>query len=181
MTREQRRSHALAAYHDGELSWFAHWRMERQLRLSPALRRELAELAELSDWVREIESVPASGETPDLWSEIGPALSKIDAEVGSKRTVRSQRPRVGWNWGPLAGAVALATLVFAVMTAYRTVDNVVDNGDAIPEYSLGGNVATAGGSLRYLQTNGVSYVVSQDSEDVTIIWLMDAADVEEGA
>ncbi len=35
--------------------------------------------------------------------------------------------------------------------------------------------ATTRGSLRYLKTEGVSYVVSQESDDVTIIWLMDGS------
>jgi hypothetical protein len=54
-----------------------------------------------------------------------------------------------------------------------TLDSL-DNGQTIAEHSTVGFESASGrGSLRYLQTNGVSYVVSQDSDDVTIIWLMD--------
>ncbi len=182
MTREEKRSIALGAYHDGELSWFARWRVERQLRKSPALRLELAEMAKLSDWVRESESVPASLETPDPWSEIGPALSRIDRDIdkqvgrkaGSNRSAETDRSPIGSNWGWLAAGGALAAVVLAVLT--------VDNRDGIPEHStLSARQETGGGSLRYLQTNGVSYVVSQDSGDVTIIWLMDAVGAAEGA
>ncbi len=75
--------------------------------------------------------------------------------------------------GSLAASGALAALVLAL---------VVDNQGAIPEDSTQGAYGgIVGGSLRYLQTNGISYVVSQDSEDVTIIWLMDAAGAAGGA
>ncbi len=190
MTPEEKRSIALAAYHDGELSRFARWLVERQLRKSPALRRELAELAKLSNWVRESESAPASLEIPDPWSEIGPALSRIDREidkevgkrvgkrvgkkVGSNRSAGTDRSQIRWNWGSLAAGGALAALVLAALT--------VDNRDGIPEHStLSAGQETGTGSLRYLQTNGVFYVASQDSGDVTIIWLMDAVGTAEGA
>jgi hypothetical protein len=150
-------------------------------------------LEKLSGVIREIESPPDSLETPDPWFEIGPALSAIDREIdsernkgifqkvgqkvgqktGSNREAATSRTGKGMIWGALAASGALAVLVLAL---------VVDNQGVIPEDSTRGTYGEiAGGSLRYLRTNGVSYVVSQDSEDVTIIWLMDADGAAEGA
>ncbi|MDP6978086.1 MAG: hypothetical protein QF570_05715 [Myxococcota bacterium] len=159
---------ALHAYHDGELSGFARWRFERVLRRSPALQRELAELQKLSAWMEEIDQQASRESAPDLWSEIGPALSRVDAEVGPPRGLGKSRARDAWSWGPLiaSGAVAAAALLLLVL----------DNGSGIPEDPVATvGTATTHGSLRYLKTEGVSYVVSQESDDVTIIWLMDGA------
>ncbi|MBW2388011.1 MAG: hypothetical protein JRG89_06195 [Deltaproteobacteria bacterium] len=194
---DEKRSLALSAYHDGELSRLGRWRVERQLRRSTALRRELAELEKLAGVIREIESPPDSLETPDPWFEIGPALSAIDREIdaernkgifqkagqkvgqrvgqktGSNREAATSRTGKGMIWGALAASGALAVLVLAL---------VVDNQGVILEDSTQDTYGEiAGGSLRYLRTNGVSYVVSQDSKDVTIIWLMDADGAAEGA
>lgn len=186
---DEKRSLALSAYHDGELSRLGRWRVERQLRRSTALRRELAALEKLSGVIREIESPPDSLEAPDPWFEIGPALSAIDREIdgarnkgifqevgqkaGSNREGATSRTGKGMIWGALAASGALAVLVLAL---------VVDNQGVILEDSTQDTYGEiAGGSLRYLRTNGVSYVVSQDSEDVTIIWLMDADGAAEGA
>ena len=184
------------AYYDGELTWWRRWRFERRLRSSADLRQDLAELENLSTWVREIESDVHSGqeptETPDLWSEIGPALSQIDREVAStsasslgadieaNETGERGGFSSGWNWGSLAAAGAVAMMLFAVLVDIDplaidapTLDSL-DNGQTIAEHStVEFESASDRGSLRYLQTNGVSYVVSQDSDDVTIIWLMD--------
>ena len=133
---------------------------------------------------------------PDLWSEIGPALSQIDREVASTSAsslgadfeVELEANEAGerggfasgWNWGSLVATGAVAMMLFAVLV---DVDPLaidaptlasLDNGQTIAEHStVGFESASDRGSLRYLQTNGVSYVVSQDSDDVTIIWLMD--------
>lgn len=204
MNASDKRAEELMAYYDGELTWWGRWRFERRLRSSADLRQDLAELKNLSTWVREIESDIHSGqeptETPDLWSEIGPALSQIDREVAStsasslggdmevdieanietKETGERGRFSSGWNWGSLAATGAVAMMLFAVLVDVDplsidapTLDSL-DNGQTIAEHSTVGFESASGrGSLRYLQTNGVSYVVSQDSDDVTIIWLMD--------
>ena len=188
MNRDEKNSIELAAYHDGELSWWGRWRVERHLRESAALGQELAELSDVSEWVREIESGNDPLEIPDLWSEIGPALSQIDREV-APASVSTRARDAGtesrgfgnnWNWASLAATGAVAMLVLAVLidvdpTAVESqLINSLDNEHAIAEHSsLGVVLEVSSGSLRYLQTNGVSYVVSQDSEDVTIIWLMD--------
>ena len=200
MNASDKRAQELMAYYDGELTWWGRWRFERRLRSSADLRQDLAELGNLSTWVREIESDVHSGqeptEMPDLWSEIGPALSQIDREVAStsasslggdmevdieaKETGERGRFSSGWNWGSLAAAGAVAMMLFAVLVDVDplaidapTLDSL-DNGQTIAEHSTGDfESASDRGSLRYLQTNGVSYVVSQDSDDVTIIWLMD--------
>ncbi|HIG70522.1 MAG TPA: hypothetical protein EYG46_16310 [Myxococcales bacterium] len=204
MNASDKRAQELMAYYDGELTWWRRWRFERRLRSSADLRQDLAELENLSTWVREIESDVHSGqeptETPDLWSEIGPALSQIDREVAStsasslgadievdievdieaNETGERGGFSSGWNWGSLAATGAVAMMLFAVLVDVDplaidapTLDSL-DNGQTIAEHStVGFESASDRGSLRYLQTNGVSYVVSQDSDDVTIIWLMD--------
>lgn len=200
MNASDKRAQELMAYYDGELTWWRRWRFERRLRSSADLRQDLAELENLSTWVREIESDVHSGqeptETPDLWSEIGPALSQIDREVAStsasslgadievdieaNETGERGGFSSGWNWGSLAATGAVAMMLFAVLVDVGplaidapTLDSL-DNGQTIAEHStVGFESASDRGSLRYLQTNGVSYVVSQDSDDVTIIWLMD--------
>ena len=196
MNASDKRAQELMAYYDGELTWWRRWRFERRLRSSADLRQDLAELENLSTWVREIESDVHSGqeptETPDLWSEIGPALSQIDREVAStsasslgadieaNETGERGGFSSGWNWGSLAATGAVAMMLFAVLVDVDplaidapTLDSL-DNGQTIAEHStVGFESASDRGSLRYLKTNGVSYVVSQDSDDVTIIWLMD--------
>lgn len=196
MNASDKTAQELMAYYDGELTWWRRWRFERRLRSSADLRQDLAELENLSTWVREIESDVHSGqeptETPDLWSEIGPALSQIDREVAStsasslgadieaNETGERGGFSSGWNWGSLAAAGAVAMMLFAVLVDIDplaidapTLDSL-DNGQTIAEHStVEFESASDRGSLRYLQTNGVSYVVSQDSDDVTIIWLMD--------
>ena len=196
MNASDKRAQELMAYYDGELTWWRRLRFERRLRSSTDLRQDLAELEKLSTWVREIESDVRSGqeptETPDFWSEIGPALSQIDREVAStsapilgadvKANVAGERGRFSseWNWGSLAATGAFAMMLLAVLVDVDplTIDaptlNPLDNRQTIAENStVGFESASDRGSLRYLQTNGVSYVVSQDSDDVTIIWLMD--------
>ncbi|MCP4038688.1 MAG: zf-HC2 domain-containing protein [bacterium] len=164
---------ALQAYHDGELSRLGRWRFERALRRCPGLRRELDELRKLSGWIREIESDHATSGLPDVWSDIGPALSRVDAEIGHGPVQSRSRRRDDWSWGSLLGGGALAAAVLAML--------VLDSGEGIPEHPFAGTKEqVASGSLRYLQTHGVSYVVSQETEDVTIIWLMDAPQVVGG-
>ena len=200
MNASDKRAQELMAYYDGELTWWRRWRFERRLRSSADLRQDLAELENLSTWVREIESDVHSGQeptvTPDLWSEIGPALSQIDREVAStsasslgadfeagleaNETGERGGFSSGWNWGSLAATGAVAMMLFAVLVDVdllaidAPILDSLDNGQTIAEHStVGFESASDRGSLRYLQTNGVSYVVSQDSDDVTIIWLMD--------
>ena len=183
MKPDEKRSLLLQAYCDGALSRFARFRMEHKLRRSDELRRELAEWVELSRWVRELDAAEPARVPPDSWSEIGPALSAIDREIASNRAtgvagwfkadgvVRSFIER---NWGSLAATGALAVLVLAVVSL-----DVEDGISAPPLPSIGNEVAS--GSLRYLKTNGVSYVVARDADDVTIIWLMEPAGAPEGA
>lgn len=179
MNSDERRSRSLHAYYDGELSRFARWRMDRKLRRSPELRRELAEWTELSSCIQEVESTDTLHGTRDTWLEIGSALSKIDREIESSPgvdragPVHSSKSGVGWNWGPLAASCALAVLALAVLSA--------DTEDVILRSSTPATSSeTPSGSLRYLKTNGVSYVVARDTGDVTIIWLMDSGGAPEG-
>lgn len=184
MKLDEKQSLLLHAYCDGELSRFARWRMEQKLRSSPALRRELAELVELSKWIREVDAADRSSHRAlDSWPEIGPALSGIDREIEAKRggnraglSTGNGSPKAwsDWNRGPLAAAGALVVLVVAVIA--------VDGEDGISKIGTQSVQTEIGtGSLRYLKTNGVSYLVARDSDDVTIIWLMDSDEAPEGA
>jgi hypothetical protein len=197
MNREpgrEKQSLALQAYYDGELSRFAHWRMQRRLRSSPELQRELAQLAEFSKLVREVDAADAPHPVSDSWSEIGPSLAGIDREIETERGTGSglgwmsdgsSGNRSGWGLGPVAVAGALAVLVLAVITVdlgVGGVDGVVDVAGVDSEGAVPvARAEAARGSLRYLKTNGVSYLVARDSDDVTIIWLMDSDTPAEGA
>lgn len=182
MNSADKRSFSLQAYCDGELSRFARWRMEHRLRRSPELRRELAEWVELSRWIREIDAADSTHHNPNTWLEIGPALSRIDREIESKRGANgskvpredaSARTWLGGNWASLAATGAVAALALAVVS--------LNSEDPSPDYAgSNGGREVAKGSLRYLKTNGVSYVVARDSDDVTIIWLMDSDAAPEG-
>ena len=85
----------LHAYRDGELSGFARWRLERRLRRSPELQRELAALSRIGEWVRASHAEE-------------PAIDARRAEPGASR-----RPGIGWLAWPGAVATAAATAVFA--------------------------------------------------------------------
>ncbi|MGH0029582.1 MAG: hypothetical protein ACQGVC_07315, partial [Myxococcota bacterium] len=69
----------LHAYHDGELSGFARWRFERELRRNPVLRGELDRLSTLRDLLRARDRAEPS---PDLWDAIALRLPAEDARRG---------------------------------------------------------------------------------------------------
>ncbi len=146
----------LQAYHDGELTGLARWRFERRLARSPELRRELAMLARMGDWVRESEPV----EAPDLWDQI--AL-RLPAEEARQAEAEAGRSRGGW-WTPLlspmraaaAAAVAAVALAFGLMS-----------GDTPHE-----------AAVLWLDGGGHSVMVLEDSEEATIIWMLDTLPAE---
>ena len=153
----------LGAYADGELGGLARWRLERQLRRSPALRKELEALLELS--ARISEALPAAGD-PDLWPALALRLPAADARRAE--AVRSRRPGRGWAWGGAALAASLALVAVFTLRAPAPV--------AIPASELPGD----GGVVRWLDTGGRDVMVLEASSDTTIIWVFEDADESAG-
>jgi anti-sigma factor RsiW len=142
----------LEAYHDGELSVFARWRVEKRLAHDAAARRELAALEELGTLLREHASEEPAA--PDLWTGIRAQLA----------TARRPEPleaddalpsRSGWLPAWLGAGLAAAS-VAAVMASGALA------GDARPV-----------GSVRWLDGKGKPVMVLQDDRDATIIWVLD--------
>jgi len=156
--RVQRRLHA---YHDGELSGFSRWRFESQLKRSPELRRELALLDAIGRSARaEVEPL----RSPELWGALSASLPAIDSQVEAEASTRDRpsAPRVApWRMRWPLGAAALATALAVAL--------VVQQQGALeapaPAYAVGGTV-------RFLDTGGRPVMVMDESEQLTIIWLM---------
>lgn len=142
----------LHAYHDGELAGFARWRFERRLRRSPALQRELAEIARVGDWVR---AGLAEAESPDLWDRI--AL-RLPAEDARRREAQTRRRPFGW-WLAWPGAIAAtAGLALAVSMGWFEEE-----------------APATGGVVRWLDSGGRDVMVLEGEADTTIIWVIDSA------
>ena len=97
----RREEEALQAYHDGELGYWARWKVQRRLERSPGLRRELAELEALSGLV--LESAPEVA-VPDLWTGIARGLSAVDAERAAGEPAAPRAVVFEWLFRP-AGAL----------------------------------------------------------------------------
>jgi anti-sigma factor RsiW len=147
-TRDSR----LDAYYDGELSRFARWRMEREIRRSPALRRELEELSRLGAWMRESQAEPPS---PDLWDEIALRLPAVEARRAE--TARSAR-RYGFLWLAWPGA-AVATALVVVGFAFDW---------------FAPTAPASEGVVRWLDTGGRDVIVLEEGPDTTIVWVFGA-------
>jgi hypothetical protein len=164
----ERTLQALQAFHDGELGWWGSRVMKWRLRSSAELRRELGELQELGGLLRRLDAQRSDRPTPELWTEISAGLSQIDREE-DRSPERVEGPRfkgLDFGWQPLAALTMAAALLVAV---------TLDFDSPIPQNSAGeASAIVASGALRYLKTDGRPFVVSQDRDDVTIIWLMDA-------
>jgi anti-sigma factor RsiW len=137
----------LHAYADGELSGWARWRFERQLRRSPQLQRELAELAQVGAWVRDVHS-DAPG--PDLWDRIALRLPAADARR-AERT--AERPGLGWLAWP--GAVASAVVAAVLVAQWLT--------PATPSRI---------GTVRWLDSGPRDVMVLEAAPDTTIVWVI---------
>jgi anti-sigma factor RsiW len=137
----------LHAYADGELSGWARWRFERQLRRSPQLQRELAELAQVGAWVRDVHS-DAPG--PDLWDRIALRLPAADARR-AERT--AERPGLGWLAWP--GAVASAVVAAVLVAQWLT--------PATPSQI---------GTVRWLDSGPRDVMVLEAAPDTTIVWVI---------
>lgn len=145
----------LHAYHDGELSALARWRFERTLRRSPALQRELATLRSLRG---ALQGLDAEAAAPDLWDAIAPRLPGAGAR--GREAVRERGAGRGLVWwlAPIGAVAATAAAVLAVF--------------------YGGWFAgppAAGGTLRWIDSEGRSVMVLDDDPDTTIIWVLDGA------
>jgi hypothetical protein len=170
----ERTLQALQAFHDGELGWLGGQVMRWRLRSSPELRRELDELQKLGGMLRELDIQERNDPIPELWTDISAGLSRIDREEDRVRD-RSERPRIkslDFAWQPLAAMALAAALVLAVTLDFDS--PIHQNPDGSPASGAEAPEVVASGALRYLKTDGRPFVVSQDRDDVTIIWLMDA-------
>jgi anti-sigma factor RsiW len=148
-TLAPRDERALHAYHDGELRGFARWRFERRLAGSPALQRELAQLARVSAVLRE-GAAGASG--PDLWDRIALRLPAADA-----RRETAAPARMGWL-PPLGAAAALVVAALVAQQWFA------------PAPAL-----ERAGVVRWMDSRGRNVMVLEDDarNEVTIIWLLD--------
>ena len=149
-TRSERPDRAtlrLHAYADGELSGFARWRFERQLRRSPKLQRDLAELAQIGAWVRDAH---ADAPGPDLWDRIALRLPAADARRAERA---AERPRLGWLAWP--GAVASAVVAAVLVAQWLT--------PATPPRI---------GIVRWLDSGPRDVMVLEAGPDTTIIWVI---------
>ncbi len=149
----------LHAYHDGELGVFARWRFERRLRRSPELRRELASLARVGEFVRASEA-----RTPelDLWDRIEQRLPAVDARRAEGERVGNDAGLLAAWWRPAGALAAAAALAVAVYIGFG---------------ETAGVSAAPGGTVRWVDSGGQSVLVLDDAEaDVTIIWLLDETD-----
>jgi anti-sigma-K factor RskA len=149
-------SEELSAYHDGELRGLARWRLERRLRREPGLRRELAGLVRMGEFVRAGEAATQ----PDLWDRIEQRLPAVDARRADEQAT-SGLGGSAW-WRPLGAATAAAALALAVYVGFSEAPQA------------------PGGAVRWMDSGGRSVLVVDDAEsDVTIIWLLE--DAVEGA
>jgi anti-sigma factor RsiW len=143
--RSTRRLHA---YADGELSGFARWRFERRLRRSPELQRDLAELARIGDWVRDIHS---DGPGPDLWDRIALRLPAADA----RRVERADGERRGLGWLAWPGAFASAAVAVVLVVQWLM--------PATPSRI---------GVVRWVDSGPRDVMVLEAAPDTTIVWVI---------
>jgi anti-sigma factor RsiW len=147
----------LEAYRDGELSFWARRRVERELRRDPALRRRLEALDSIGTLLRETD---AEAETPDLWAGIRLRLVEEDARraaavSGARSWLDAWRRPIGIAalGAAAAGSIALALLLTPEATAPPSVR------PAPP------------GSVRWLDSRGNPMMVLRDDREATIIWV----------
>lgn len=149
----------LHAYHDGELTGLARWRFERELRRSPALKEELAELSELGEALRDRDAAEPS---PDLWGAISARLPAVDARR-LEDLIETPSPSFGERltpWLKPIGAVA-ATAAVALVVVYSGFWRETPK--------------AAGGVVRWIDSGERSVMVLDDDPNTTIIWVLDGA------
>ncbi|MCZ6569661.1 MAG: hypothetical protein O7B23_05825 [Deltaproteobacteria bacterium] len=147
----------LHSYHDGELSGFRRWRLERQLRRSSALRGELLRLESLGDALREHDTTAPA---PDLWEAIAQRLPAIDARAAG--VVEDAPSWPAWlspaGWAKPIGALAATAAVAAVFYS-----------------GLWQEAPVAGGVVRWIDSGDRGVMVLDDDPEITIIWVLDGA------
>ncbi len=162
MSASERRTAEIHAYHDGELSLLARWRVRRRLARDPAARRELESLASLGTLLREAD---AEAETPDLWEGIRERLPALDAARASHggRAESERASAASWlgDWLPaprwVGAAAAAAVLALALFVG---LDTETDSDQT---------------AVRWLDSGGRPLMVLQDDDEATIIWVPEGA------
>ncbi|HEX5068285.1 MAG TPA: hypothetical protein VFY49_19350 [Myxococcota bacterium] len=145
----------LHAYHDGELSALARWRFERELRRSPGLQRQLASLRGMRGALQALDTAAGA---PDLWESLRPRLAGARAQERARAASGGRGRGIIWWLAPIGAAAATAAAVLAVF--------------------YGGFFASspaAGGTLRWIDSEGRSVMVLDDDPETTIIWVLDGA------
>lgn len=148
----------LHAYHDGELSGLSRWRFERELRRSPTLQRELADLQGLGELLRRHD---AEASTPDVWDSIAlrlPAADARRAEGEGAPATAAWGARASWWLRPVGALAASAAVVATVVF-----------GGFLEEAAAPGSV------VRWIDSGNRSVMVLDDQPDTTIIWVLDGA------
>ena len=166
MSREARLARALHTYADGELGWWGRRRFETRMRRSPELRQQLAMLREIGQAARESEARIVA---PGLWEELAGRLRAVDAQfeaAGDPASAGAARWLNGWR--PLGAAALAAASALALVLALRAPG-------PLPAPAL---ESAGAGVVRFLDTGGLPVLLMQESEDVTIIWLMDTGSEE---
>jgi len=146
---EERNRHA---YYDGQLGTVARWWWRRRIARSPRLNRQLVQLVEVGNWVRQADLQ----QTPDLWDQIALRLPAIDA-------VRADTPAE-------ASGLLRWTGLRPVMAAAATAAAVV----AVALVTIGDGPGQRAGAVRWLDTGGRSVIVLDDPETATIVWLLES-------
>jgi anti-sigma factor RsiW len=142
----------IAAYHDGELSWWGRLRLERRLRRDPEAQAELEALRSVASLVGELD---AAAPTPDLWSGL---RERLPAQQPTPRWVGARVASPGWlrpaaPWA--AAGVAAAALALALLSAPPDATEV-------------------DGAVRWLDAGGRPMMVLRDDREATIIWVPEA-------
>ncbi len=156
MTSCQRIEPRLDAYHDGELSGFARFRVGRHLQRCPACRGELERLGAIGDLVRE-----AAGIAPrlDLWTSLAPRLAALDAGPRAGLFGESWREALRTLLAPRPARIAavLAALLLLFL------------------FSLGRPEPEPSEVVQWLspQADHEVVVLPSGAEDPTVIWVTD--------
>ena len=161
MTPCQKFEDRLEAFHDGELSGMARWRVGRHVAGCERCREEIEALHGIGTWLREdAGAAPA----PDLWAGIAARLPELDAALARRSApepVPVRRRRFGALLGPWpvgVGGLVAAAAVLAIWLQPAGLplrDEVVEELDAM----------------------GRPVAVLPSDEKSTIIWVLDPTPV----